>query len=662
MTRAHRIRERNSPPVTTLRRLTIVLLASALAVAGIGTAQAGAAAAAQADPTAPAAVAPAAQTARTLPAGGRFTPVDTTRIWRGTVGTKPVRVEVPQLVGLPGLGNAAVLNVEVEHPTAAGWVRITPDGATAAVADQVFARDQTISALTTVGVVDGAVLVSIKSGTATVSLDLSGYYADTVGSTFTPVSAVRTFTGTVGTAPVRVPLAGRAGIPTDATAVAVNTGIGSPTTSGYVRVTPAGRDAQVATQEFTAGRPVSNLTIVRLVDGAAQVKVSAGRAQVFMDVAGYYTADDRGSAFVSVAPTRTATVHPTTTASLVPVTGTGPVPATASAVVATVGVSAPSAAGYVRVTAPGQDAQVAVQSFRAGEAVSNLVMTPVSGTDRTRNLQVKVSSGSATVFLDVAGYFVDGSTGSAVGVDYGQGACSSPANTVDTRRAPSDAAFGVVDVGSRTSAAYRSACVPPLLAAAQTAVGIAGEDRVQYVMHAGNHGDKYAARFPDVLPWPTSDTAPTGGPVVTGNRYGSCAGALDEACSYVLGVWAAWDATSVAGVPDPADQMWWLDVHNARWAVQDDPAFGQAYLEGATTYLESRGARVGIRGTADELWQHLGPVPATSVIADLPSAAVVAGDLTDAHRMCVTGAPLLGGPLEQVVYSGGGGSRVVSCR
>jgi hypothetical protein len=77
-------------------------------------------------------------------------------------------------------------------------------------------------------------------------------------------------------------------VPADATAVVVNTEVFGRTGAGYVRVTPFGQDAQVASQEFGRGQTISNLVVVKLNQGKVQVKVSAGMARILMDVAGYY--------------------------------------------------------------------------------------------------------------------------------------------------------------------------------------------------------------------------------------------------------------------------------------------------------------------------------------------------------------------------------------
>jgi hypothetical protein len=232
--------------------------------------------------------------------------------------------------------------------------------------------------------------------------------AATSGGRFTAVTTARVFSGRVGTAPVVVPVAGHGGIATDATAVVVNVETASPTASGYVRVTPAGRDAQVATQEFTAGATVSNLATVKLVNGALQVTLSAGSGTVFLDVSGYYSAATAASTYTPVTSARVFGRTVGTTPVRVPIAGAGGVPADATAVAVNTEVSAPTANGYVRVTPAGQDPSVAAQVFTRGRTISNLVVAKLSG----GALQVKLSSGTATVFMDVSGYYSSSASGS----------------------------------------------------------------------------------------------------------------------------------------------------------------------------------------------------------------------------------------------------------
>jgi hypothetical protein len=76
------------------------------------------------------------------------------------------------------------------------------------------------------------------------------------------------------------------------------------------------------------------------------------------------------------------------------------VPADATAVVVNTEVFAPTAAGYVRVTPAGLNPIVAVQEFARGQTISNLVVVQlIDG-----KIQMKVSAGSARVFIDVSGF------------------------------------------------------------------------------------------------------------------------------------------------------------------------------------------------------------------------------------------------------------------
>ncbi|WP_031262918.1 hypothetical protein, partial [Curtobacterium sp. B18] len=254
--------------------------------------------------TAAAVVAPVTTAQAAAPATGRYTPITTTRVWSGSLTTTPKVVPIAGLAGVPANATAVVVNVEVKSPTAAGYLRVTPAGRDATVATQDFAAGQTIANLVTVRLAGGKIQAKLSRGSANGYFDVAGYYADGSGATYTPLNASRVFGGTVGTSPTKVPLAGKGGVPSNATAVVVNTQVSGPTAAGYVRVTPAGQDPGVVTQLFGAGQSLSNLAIVKLVNGAVQVKLSKGSATVYLDVAGYYSASTTGSVFVPIDTTR----------------------------------------------------------------------------------------------------------------------------------------------------------------------------------------------------------------------------------------------------------------------------------------------------------------------------------------------------------------------
>jgi hypothetical protein len=224
-------------------------------------------------------------------AGSVFNPRSTTRIFDQTVGTSAATVPMPTSgpAARPAGATAAVLNVEVFNPSAAGYVRVTPFGQNASVATQEFLGGQSISNLVTVKLVGGAAQVILSAGSGRVLIDIAGYYTSDPGSVFQPITTTRIFDQQVGTQAVDVPVGTGTPVPEWATAVVVNIEVFNPSAAGYLRVTPYLNDASVATQQFVRGQTISNLVVVRLTSGHAQVKLSAGNARVLMDVAGYFS-------------------------------------------------------------------------------------------------------------------------------------------------------------------------------------------------------------------------------------------------------------------------------------------------------------------------------------------------------------------------------------
>jgi hypothetical protein len=197
-------------------------------------------------------------------------------------------------------------------------------------------------------------------------------------------------------------------IPAGATAVALNAEIESPTNDGYLRLGGPG----TATQEFKAGQTISNAATVAVGPGKTiKLHLSAGLASVFLDLAGYYTTTSPADGFVSVPQARvfstdndiSATPVRTGLASGqdrdVQITG---VPTGVTSVVLNAEVKAPTKSGYLRVTPGGTTSTTAVQEFTPGQTISNQVTVKLGANNTVR---LHLSAGTATVYLDIAGYF-----------------------------------------------------------------------------------------------------------------------------------------------------------------------------------------------------------------------------------------------------------------
>jgi hypothetical protein len=619
----------------TRRRATIGrVLAGALAAALlVGAAPALAAAAAPAVPSL--AVAPEVSPAG-APSTGRYTPVDTARVFGATVGTSPVTVAMAGKAGVPAQATAVVVNVEVSTPTAAGYVRVTPAGRDASVATQEFTRGGTISNLATVKLVGGRIQVKLSAGTGTVFLDVAGFYSDDASaSTYSPLANFRLVGGTVGTSPVRVPVAGVGGIPSDATAVAVNAEVSKPTSAGYVRVTAAGTDPAVAAQVFGRGQTISNLVVSKLSGGAVQVKLSAGSATVYLDVAGYYSPSSTGSVFVPIDTTRSSAGAVSTSSRVIPLAGTAGVPGTATAVMANAEVENPTAAGYVRITPAGTDASVATQVFTARQTISNLQIAKVAG----RGVQARVSAGSATLYLDVSGYFLDGSSGSGIGNDISWPQCG--------KTYPSGQAFGIVGVNDGL-ANNTNPCLADQIAWAMGSAGGTAQPQSALYVNTANPGFK----SPN---WPQSNQYPSGTSV--SNPYGPCTGTNSTPCAWMYGYARAYDDLYSRGVTSPASFTWWLDVeaeNTWQYGTGADRAAAMAAnradLEGMRAAFTGAGAAVGIYALRSD-WQAIaGSVPSTSTLSGLPNWIPIGPATLAAAQTACSGAPLMRGSIVMTQY------------
>lgn len=621
-------------------RLLVPLLGAALVAAGLGWA--GPVTSASAIPVSsvtPFVATKDAAPSPGAPVGSRYTPVNTARVFSGSVGTSPVVVPIAGQGGIASNATAVVVTVEVSNPTAAGYVRVTTAGSDPSVATQEFTRGQTISNLATVSLTGGKIQVKLSAGSATVFMDVSGYYSgDSAASTYSPVTNFRTFGGTVGTTPVQVPIAGIGSVPSTATAVAVNTEVSNPTANGYVRVTPAGQDPSVAAQVFSAGRTISTLVIAKLSSGAVQVKVSAGSATVFMDVSGYYSPSSTGSVFVPLDTTRAYAGGVSTSPRQINLAGTAGVPGAATGVVVNAEVEQPSASGYVRLTPAGTDAPVAAQVFASNQTISNLVMSKVAN----KAVQAKVSAGSATLYLDVSGYFIGANAGTGLGNDISWPQCGGPY--------PAGQAFGIVGVNNGL-ANNTNPCLDNQIAWAQASLGGTAQPKVALYVLGANPGLASAS-------WPTSNQYPAGTAVT--NPYGTCTGTVTSACAYMYGYARAYDDVNSRGVTSPTSYRWWLDIETeSTWSKTQ--ASNVADIEGMAAYFTKVGASVGIYSTNAQWKTIAGTVSSTSPLSTLPNwIALGTTTLATAQAAC-SGAPLMRGKITMTQYISGGFDYNNSC-
>ncbi|MEH0824850.1 MULTISPECIES: right-handed parallel beta-helix repeat-containing protein [unclassified Micromonospora] len=215
---------------------------------------------------------------------------------------------------LPADATAAILNVTVTKPTAAGVLKVYPDGSPVPVASNLnFVAGQTIPNLVIVPVVAGKVMIrNASSGTTHVVADLAGYFgsaASGANQVYVPygptrIADTRDGSGWVGVFPGKLGRYQHASVAVKSetgcgvecprpTAAVLNLTVTAPTAAGVLTAYPADEAAPTASNvNFVAGETASNLAVVK-VGANGQVAAfnnSSGDTHAIVDQSGYFIA------------------------------------------------------------------------------------------------------------------------------------------------------------------------------------------------------------------------------------------------------------------------------------------------------------------------------------------------------------------------------------
>ncbi len=368
------------------------------------------------------------------PAVTTFTPVTPARVLDtrsglgSSIGATPipakgrVTVKVTGVGGVPASGVSAVaVNLTgIAHGGPTYLAAYPADTAWPGTSSLNLAKDQTHASLVVPRVgADGSVSVYNAAATSDAVLDVVGYFTASGGSSYTPVVPSRLVDTRTTTTPYvnnetrTVQVAGRAGVPSDATAVVANITVTGTSGAGLATVYPAAAQRPTtSTLNFGTGEVASNRFVSGLSGGKLSVYAQVARADVLIDVVGYFSGSG-GTAFTPVTPsrildTREANGVPGRTpvaggsTTVVPVAGRGGVPADAKAVVMTLTTTGITRNGYVTAWS-GVGARPGVSDVNTwtGHTVANLVVVQLGA----GNVSLFNAGNSATLVGDVLGYF-----------------------------------------------------------------------------------------------------------------------------------------------------------------------------------------------------------------------------------------------------------------
>jgi hypothetical protein len=177
---------------------------------------------------------------------------------------------------------------------------------------------------------------------------------------------------------------------------------------------------------------------------------------------------------------------------------------------------------------------------------------------------------------------------------------------------PKERAFAVIGVNGGIATRPNPCLRDQLRWATKSSGAVASQPRAQLYLNTANPGEFRSF----VTTWPASGLTP----------YGSCDGANSRACSWQYGweraqhsvtTFFAEAAEEARVETSPARYAWWLDVETMNtWQSGSAEALARnrATLEGMTSYLISRGARVGLYSTHYQWAQIAGTVEDGSIL------------------------------------------------
>gem|GEM_PF-1705677 len=321
------------------------------------------------------------------------------------------RLRVTGRGGVPADAAAVVLNVAVTGSTSGGFVTAWPCGLARPLASSLnHAAGQTISNAVTVAVGDGGHVCLATFASSHLVVDVTGALRGAPGFVaLTPARLLDTrstgatvdgaFAGLGASAAGQVtvlPVAGRGGVPADATAVVLNVAVTEAQAPGYVTVWPCGAPRPMTSSlNHAGGQTISNAVTAAVGAGGSICVFTHAGTHLVVDVAGAHRA---GGGLHALLPARLADTRPASAGGAtvdgmdagagplaagevlrVPVRGRGGVPSGAQAVVLNVAVTGSSAPGFVTAWPCDRPRPLAsALNHAAGETISNSVSVAAS--------------------------------------------------------------------------------------------------------------------------------------------------------------------------------------------------------------------------------------------------------------------------------------------
>ena len=328
--------------------------------------------------------------------------------------------------GVPADAKAVLANVTVTGATGSGFLTMwNCSVARPEVSTLNFSANETVANAATIPLDSAGQLCAYSSMSADLVIDVGGYYSASAVGRYMPVSPVRlmdsrdgigTPSRLAGFQVVELPVVGVAGVPTNASAVALNvTGI-QPTFDAYITAFPCGAIPSTSSLNPGAGQVTPNLVIAQVSPAGTVCFFTNTDIDLVVDVVGYVSTggknrftpstpfrftDTRDSSRPEVSAGQGGTRLAPGQTLVVQIAGVRGVPSAARAISANLTVVDANDRGFVTAFPCGEVPTASNVNYEFATAVANAAELPLSATGAI----CIYSSNSAHVIIDVNGWW-----------------------------------------------------------------------------------------------------------------------------------------------------------------------------------------------------------------------------------------------------------------
>ncbi len=277
-----------------------------------------------------------------------------------------------------------------------------------------YARPGTYSITATAVTSGGQTISSASASFTTAGTDYTAYGPTRIMDTRDGTGLFGSTAKLTSAAPVALRVAGVGGIPSNATAVAINLTLTNATGYGNVAATPYGAPNTTSNLNYSAGQTVPNMVIVPIAsNGYVQFqKQGPGQVDLIADATGYFT-QSSADGFTAVDPYRALDTRNGTGSTggqltagnpiRLKVAGVGTIPAGVHAVAVNLTLTDSSGYGNVAAGPAGFTSTTSNLNYSTGNTIANAAIVPVDANGYID--LVKQGPGGVSMILDVNGYF-----------------------------------------------------------------------------------------------------------------------------------------------------------------------------------------------------------------------------------------------------------------